>query len=170
MLLEHLAHPLALLAVREHRNGGADVAVLLELADDLEQVVLGVVEQHQPAGSHPGDLPAQLRADRTARTGDEHDLLGQVGAHPLDLHPHGLAAEDVLDPHLAKLAGDLEPARAVPQQLEHGRRRPNRDPAGAARGDHPRSDGPGRGRNRDHDLVRLDVVEDPVEVLAGGGA
>ena len=47
VLGEHLAHPLALLAVGEHRRERrrVDVAVVLELALDLEEVVLGVVER-----------------------------------------------------------------------------------------------------------------------------
>ena len=49
VLGEHLAHPLLLPAVGEHRNRRPDVAILLELAHDLEQVVLGVVDQHEPA-------------------------------------------------------------------------------------------------------------------------
>ena len=50
VLGEHLAHPLLLLAVGEHRDRRAHVAVLLELAHDLEQVVLGVVDEHEPRG------------------------------------------------------------------------------------------------------------------------
>ena len=67
VLGEHLPHPLLLLAVGEHRDGRAHVAVLLELAHDLEQVVLGVVDQHQPARADPGDLAAQLRRRSSRR-------------------------------------------------------------------------------------------------------
>ncbi len=66
VLAEHLAHPLLLLAVGEHGDRGAEVAILLELASDLEQVVLGVVDEDQPRGPDARDLPAQLRADRAA--------------------------------------------------------------------------------------------------------
>ena len=50
VLGEDLAHPLALLAVGQHggERRGMDVAVVLELALDLEEVVLGVVEQDEP--------------------------------------------------------------------------------------------------------------------------
>ena len=148
----------------------ADVALLLELAQDLEQVVLGVVDEHQAPRADPRDLAAQLAADRAAGAGDEHDLAGQVGADALELHPDRLAAEHVLDADLAQLAGDPELPGAVPQQLEHGRRRAHRDPALAARRHDPRAQRPGRGRDRDHDLVGLDLVEDPREVLGGGRA
>ena len=72
VLGEHLAHPLLLLAVRQHRDGVERVAVLHQLALDLEQVVLGVVEQDEPARPDARDLAAQLGADRAARAGDEH--------------------------------------------------------------------------------------------------
>ncbi len=88
VLGEHLAHPLLLLAVGQDRDRGADVAILLELAQDLEQVVLGVVDQDEPARAHPGDLAAQLAADRAAGAGDQHDLALQIGADTLELHPH----------------------------------------------------------------------------------
>ena len=50
---------------------------------DLEQVVLGVVDEHQPARADAGDLAAQLGADRAAGAGDQHHLAGQVGADAL---------------------------------------------------------------------------------------
>src|SRR4051812_32187321 len=78
VLREDLPHALALLAVGEHRreHGGMDVAVVLELALDAEQVLLGVVDEHEPSRRHARDLAAELGADRPARTGDEHDLVG----------------------------------------------------------------------------------------------
>jgi hypothetical protein len=78
-------------------------------------------------GRDARDLAAQLRADRAAGAGDEHDLAGQVRADPVDLHHDRLAAEDVLDLHVADLADEVAagvgPARArVAQELEDGRR------------------------------------------------
>ena len=133
VLGEHLAHPLLFLAVGQHRDRGAHVAILLELAQDAEQVVLGVVDEHELARGHAGDLPAQLGADRAAGAGDQDHLAGQVGADALELHPHGLAPEDVLDADLAQLAGDPQLARAVLEELEHGRRRAHGDAALASR-------------------------------------
>ena len=71
VLGEHLAHPLVLLAVGEDggERGRVDVAVLEELALDLEEVVLGVVEQTSRRGptraiwrqsSEPIDPPAPV--------------------------------------------------------------------------------------------------------------
>jgi hypothetical protein len=67
-LREDLAHPLALLAVGQDRgeDGRVDVAVVLELALDPEEVVLGVVHEHEAARCDPGDLAAQLRPDGAA--------------------------------------------------------------------------------------------------------
>ena len=42
------------------------MALVVHLALDLEEVVLGVVEQHEPARPHARDLAAQLGADRAA--------------------------------------------------------------------------------------------------------
>src|SRR3954468_14301890 len=62
VLGEDLAHPLALLAVSEHRgeHGRMDVAVVLELALDAEEVLLGVVDQDEPPRCDARDLAAQL--------------------------------------------------------------------------------------------------------------
>ena len=59
---------------RAPRRGACEVALLLELAADLEQRVLGVLDEHQALRSDSGDLAAQLGADRAARAGDEHDV------------------------------------------------------------------------------------------------
>ena len=106
------------------------VAVLDQLALDLEQVVLGVVEQDQAArgptraiwrhSSEPIEPPAPVTSTTAA---------GQVVADALDVHPHRLAAEDVLDLDLAHLAHQ---AAAGLQQLEDGRHRPHRHAAVAA--------------------------------------
>ena len=108
VLGEHLPHPFLLFAVGEHRNRGAHVAVLLELAHDLEQVVLGMVDEHQAPGVHARDLPAQLAADRPSGAGNHDHLVGEVGADTLELHADRLAAEHVLDADLAQLARDLQ--------------------------------------------------------------
>ena len=80
-------------------------------------------------GPHARDLAAQLGADRAAGAGDEHDPAAQVGAHAVDLHAHRLAAEHVLDLHLAHLAHQVH---AAGEQLERRRQRAHRDAALAA--------------------------------------
>ena len=89
-----------------------------QLALDVEEVVLGVIEQHEQPRAHARDLPAQLGADRAAGAGHEHDAVAQVGARLLDLDRHGLAPEHVLDLHLAHLAHQVDGAG---DQLEHAR-------------------------------------------------
>ena len=161
VLDEHLPHALLLLAVGQHGDRVQRVAVLDQLALDLEQVVLGVVEQDQPRGPHARDLAAQLGADRAAGAGDHHDAPGEVAADALDLHAHRLAPQHVLDVHLAHLA-QQPPAGA--QQLEHGRHRPHRHAALTARADHLGAQRARRRRDRDEDLVGLDVVEHAAEL------
>ena len=81
LLAEHLAHPLLLLAVREHRreHRRVHVPVVLELAQDPEHVVLGVVDAARAAAAparaiwrHSSD------ADRAAGAGHQHDLALEV--------------------------------------------------------------------------------------------
>ena len=62
VLGEDLAHALLFLAVGQHRHEHRrlDVALVEQLALDLEQVVLGVVEQHDLARPDARDLAAQL--------------------------------------------------------------------------------------------------------------
>src|SRR5439155_14686478 len=147
---------------REHRRG--NVSLVLELALDREEIVLGVAEQHEPVRLHAGDLAAELRADRAPRAGHEHDLAGEVGAYTLELDVHGLASEHVLDPNLAHLARE-RPARL--QQLEHGRQRAHGDRAGTALAHYASARrARGRGDGDDH-LIRVGLIEDARQVLFG---
>ena len=114
-------------------------------------------------GPDARDLAAQLGADRAAGAGDQHAAAGQVAAGQLGLHPHRLAAEHVLHPHLAHLAHELG---AVLEQLEDGRHRAHRDAAGAARADDARAQRAGRRGDGDQHLVGLDVVEHARELVA----
>ena len=166
VLGEDLAHALLLLAVREHggEHRGRYVALVLELALDREEVVLGVVEQHDPVRLHAGDLAAQLRADRAAGAGHEHGLPGEVGADALELHLHRLAAEHVLDAHLAHLAGERA---ASLEQLEHGRQRAHGYPARAALAHDSRARRARGGGDRDDHFVGLGLVEDARQVAFG---
>ena len=70
---------------------------LAQLAVDLEEVVLGVVGDHEPADLHAHELAAELGADRAARARHEHRAAAHVGADGGRVERHGLAAEDVLD-------------------------------------------------------------------------
>jgi hypothetical protein len=152
---EDLGHPLALLAVGQDRRdrGRVNVAVLLELALDLEEVVLGVVDQHEHAGSHAGDLAAELGADGAAGAGDHHHLAAEVGADAVDVHPDRLAAQDILHLDVTHLADDL--AGAGLQELEDRGQRAHGNTTVAAGLDDLGPYGAGGRGDGDHDLVGL---------------
>ena len=129
-----------------------------------------MIDEHELARGHPGDLPAQLGADRAAGTGDQDHLAGQIRPDALELHPHGLTPEDVLDADLAQLPGDPQLARAVLEQLEHGRGRAHGDAALASGGHYASTNrAGGRGDGDDH-LIGLDLVEDAGELLGARAA
>ena len=155
--LHHLEHAVGLAAVGEHSLDPGEVPLLEHLAVDLEEVVLGVVEQDQELRVDLGDLTAELGADRAAGAGDEDDAVAQVGADAVELTHDRVAAEHVLDPNLAQLAVELD---AAAQQLEHGRQGADADLTLAAGGDDFGPQRPGRRGDRDHDLVRFGLVED----------
>ena len=101
-------------------------------------------------------------ADRAAGAGDEDALVLEVGADAVELHHHRVAAEHVLDLDLAQLAGELD---AAAQELEDGRQGAHRDVALAALGDHLAAQHAGRRRDRDHDLVGAQAVEDGADLV-----
>ncbi|GBD45252.1 hypothetical protein HRbin41_00052 [bacterium HR41] len=162
VLEKNLAHPRGVTTVGEHGSETREVALLLELAPDLEERGLGVVDEHQHSRTDTGDLATQLRPDRATGSGDEHDTPAQVGADAVDLHPHRLAPEDILHPDLARLAHELDPSR---QKLERRRQRTNRNLPLATGGHHLLAQQAGGGRNGDDHLVGLGVVEDPRQIV-----
>ena len=105
---EDLAHALLVLAVGEDGLGELHVA-LVDAARARSRT--GSPRRGRAATSvlrvHAGDLAAQLGADRAAGAGDEHGPAGQVAADGLDLHPHRVAPQHVLDLDVAQLAGEL---------------------------------------------------------------
>ena len=123
-----------------------------------EEVVLGVVEQDQPARRDARDLAAELRADRAAGAGDEHDLAVEVRADAVELHPHRLAARGCPRPATSRTWRTTVPAGL--QQLEDRRQRAHRDAALAARAHDARAQRARRRRDRDRHLVGLGLVED----------
>ena len=162
VLGEDLAHPLALLAVGEHdgQRRGVDVAVVLQLALDAEEVVLGVVEQDQLARRDAGDLAAELGADRAAGAGDHHDLAlagsarrGRAPSAPARgrgcprPRPGAPGARRCRPPvcSSSKTVGSVRTGMPRARQARHD--------AGAQRAR--------RRRDRDRDLVGLGLVEDP---------
>ena len=109
--LEDLAHLRLVARVGEHRDRGGVVALVDQLALDLEQRRLALVDEHEPGRAEPGELAAELRADRAAGAGDEHRLVLDVGRDEPEVDLDLLAAEHVLDLHRPDLRAEVEVAR-----------------------------------------------------------
>ena len=77
-------------------------AAVGQLALDREQVRLGVVDQHQRGRAEASDLAHELGADRAAGAGHQHAAAGHVRADLGQVEAHRLAAEQVLDLHVAQ--------------------------------------------------------------------
>ncbi len=121
-----------------------------------------MVEHHQQPRFHLGDLAAELGADRATGAGDEDDAVAQVGADAVELADDRLAPEHVLDPDLAQLFVELD---AAAEELEDGRQGADGDVAVAAGGDDAAAQVAGGRGDRDHHLVGVGLVEDPLDLL-----
>jgi hypothetical protein len=108
--LEDLAHLGPVAAVAQNRGGGREVTLADELALDVEEGSLGLLDEHDPGRAHPGDLTAELRADRPARARDENGLTGEVLGDRADVHLDRLPAENVLDLDGTDLPGEVQVA------------------------------------------------------------
>jgi hypothetical protein len=143
-------HPV--LDVGEHGYGRREAPLVLQLALDRHERVLGVLHEDDLRGAERGDLAAELGADRAARAGHEDRRAGDVGRDRGHVEVDGVAAEHVLDLHLAQLLEEVEVAR---DQLVDARQRLHRHAGVAAGGHDPLADVAGGGRDGDDDLVRL---------------
>ncbi len=72
-------------------------------------------QQHQLGRLAAQDLPAKLRADGAAAAGDQDALAAQQRSHGRGVGLHRVAAQQVLDPHIAQL---VDADRAI-QNLVH---------------------------------------------------
>ena len=156
VLGEDLAHLDPVLDVGHDRHAGEEPALAGELAVDLEQRRLGVVDQHEPRRAEAGELAAELGADRAAGTGHHHDLRRDVPRDAVEIDLDRLAAEHVLDLDRAQLG--REPGVAAD---ELGQARQGLDgQAGSLRGaDDPAAHLTGGGRHRDEHLVGAAVAD-----------
>src|SRR6185312_8881459 len=68
-----------------------------QLPFDAVEVVFRKFEDREFGRAKPRDLPAQLRADRTAATGDQHTLSGEATADRVPFQLHRISAEQILD-------------------------------------------------------------------------
>ena len=123
--VEDLAQLLAVADVGDHRHARREVALVRQLALDLVERRLGLVDEDQPRRARPCRLTAELGADRAAGARDQHRLAAQVRRNRLEIDLDGLAPEDVLDldgPDLrreVRVAGDelVEPGQSLHRHL-----------------------------------------------------
>ena len=133
-----------------------------ELALDLEQRRLTLVDEHEPRDAEAGELPAELRADRAARARDEHGLALDVRGDGVQIDLDLLAPEHVLDLHRADLPSEVQVAG---DQLVQARQRLHGDVLRAAGLDDLTADRARRRRDRDQHLVRLVVAQHMRDVV-----
>ena len=118
------------LHVADDGGGREEPPLADELALDLEERRLGVVDEHELRRPDAGDLAAELGADRAAGAGDEHDLAREVVGDRREVDLDRLAAEHVLDldgaqlPREVGVAGDElgEARERLDGHLERARR------------------------------------------------
>ena len=135
--------------IRDHRRELDRRMLRPQLVQDLEDLVFAVSEQHEVARSELRQLAGQLAPDGAACARDQHRSAGHDGAHRCEVGADGLAAEQVLNLHLAQ----VRQADAARQDLEQGRDRAGGD-AGVQRGAHHAPyDAAGGSGDRDDDLV-----------------
>ncbi len=130
---------------------------LAQLAVDLEEVVLGVVDHDEPADLHAHELAAELGADRAARSRHEHGAAAHIGAHCDRVELHRLAPQDVLDLDGAQLRDQVVVAV---DQIVHVRQGLHRYAGLAAGGDHGCPLATTGRRHGDVHLVRRARLED----------
>ena len=78
--------------------------VLLHLYRDVVHGCLGLVKQHNLAGTVIGHLTHDFAADRTARTRDEHTWALDVFTHQRIVQHDGITAQQVLNLHLLDIS------------------------------------------------------------------
>jgi len=160
--VEDLPHLRPALHIREHRDARREAALVHELALDLEQGRLALVDEDQPLGPEAGDLAAELGADRAAGAGDEHRLVLEIRSARVEIDVDRLAAEDVLDLHRPDLRREVGLAG---DQLVQPRQRLDRHVVLPRDRDDPLACLAGGGRDRDQDLVGPVVAQDVRQLL-----
>ena len=162
---EDLAQLDAVLDVRHDGHATEEPTLAGELAVDVEQCRLGMIDHHEPRRTEPGELPAELGADRAAGARDHHDLVRDVAGDPVEIDLDRLPAEHVLDldgPQLGRQAG------VACDELGQTGQGLDRQPGLPCGLDDPATHLAGRGRDRDQHLVRPAIANQVRQV--GGRA
>ena len=161
VLVEDLAHLDAVLHVADDRGGGVKPALVDELALDLEQRRLSVVDEDDPRRPDARDLPTELRADRATCARHEHGLTSEILRDRLEVDLDRLAAEHVLDLHRPQLCGEIDISS---HELGKPRQRLHRETFGSRDLDNPLAQPAGSRRNRNQHLVWPAVVDQMLQV------
>ncbi len=132
-----------------------------QLAIDLVKRELGLLHQDQPAGPASNDLAAKLAPDRSAGAGHQHDLAGDIPAHQQLVRRNGIAAEQFLDLHVAKIANRDAALDDMPDAGQGS----YRDILRRQEFDDLASPRAGRAGNGEQDFLNSEIVDD-IFVLA----
>ncbi len=76
----------------------------LQLLLNIVSIVLINIQNDELLRLVSGDLPAELRADRSAAACHAHDLVLHIADDGADIHLHRFSAEQILDLHITQLA------------------------------------------------------------------
>ena len=149
VLLEDLAHLGRVPRIREHGGGGEELALVDELALDLEEARLAVVDEHE-AGSAPcGRSDGEAPGDRAARARHEDDLALEIARDGGRIDLDGLSRKVLhLDrPDLSREVEVTGDPSCSPGASSRGRLRPGRARRSA------RARRPGRRDHNEEELV-----------------
>ena len=149
--LEYLAEAPGVPQVSYERHKGDVGEAPQQLIVDLEHLILAVVEDQQLCGPELSDLPAEFGADGSSGSCDERDLSPDEFGHRGKVGGDRVAAEEVLDGHLAQRLD----VNAAVDDIAHARDHFGRDAVGGGGVHHLSNEGSLGTRNGDDDVGRL---------------
>src|SRR5262249_28429030 len=162
MALEHVAHLRRVAAVGQDGDHGGETAFFDGPAPPLVQPRLCPGGAHAPLGAEPAGLAAELRPDRAAAAGHQHDPIPDVRRDRLEVDLDLLAPEDVLDRDRPDLTGEVDVAG---DELVQPRQRLDGDALTAGRLDDLAAHLARSGRHRDQDLVGPVLADEPPDLV-----
>ncbi len=160
--LEDLTHPVAIADVGEYGHARGELALVDELALDVEEGAFALVDEDDPLRVGARDLAAELGADRAAGAGHEHRLAREVRVDRLEVDLDRLAPEQVLNLDGANLDGEIAVAG---DQLVQPRQRLHRHVLVARHLDDPRTLLARGRRDCDQNLIGTAVAKQVRELV-----
>src|ERR1022692_2391154 len=109
VLAQDLVQAGAILYAPDLRVEGRFREGLAHFAVDFEQGGLGDFESNNSGGVEACNLPAEFGADGPGRAGDQYDFASEHAADLVLFQLHGVAAEQILNRHLADLSREAVP-------------------------------------------------------------